>query len=228
MSRRDQLTDLRTALRRLGASDTPVKRRNARKAFDQAMKALQKQVDAEYPKLRKDGSPITQRKPSGAFCPICRTPLHNNVSLVRHLFWKHPNMVWIKVRGEAPSPKDTTDPTTVHCCCGLHTDMTSMAKHFASMKDVGAHFANEVMRKSAGLRPSKLRDRFYVDASEVYGGGWVYAIRDREQPTRSGPAVVWRQTSAAKNDELERSVRAKARRMEAKAEFEARRKERGQ
>lgn len=124
------LRTIRQALKRLAASDTPLKRKNARLALARAMRDLERAAEEQYPALRKDGTAIIRRKARGTRCPLCKSPMKNFAALAKHLEKWH---------GHAGG----------RCACkkyfGRH-----FAKHLAGLDDVAAHFATAVILESAG------------------------------------------------------------------------------
>jgi len=82
----DDLRAIRAAVKRLEASDTPAKRKNARKMARGAVGALESRLDREYPLLAKDGSAV---RPTWISCPVCRVPIEGWNGMVRHLLTKH-------------------------------------------------------------------------------------------------------------------------------------------
>lgn len=128
------------ALNRLAASDTYVKRRNALRAFDKAVADLKRAVQEQYPKLRKDGTAIVRRKPSGAFCPECRVPMKSSRILALHMQKRHRLI-------------------TGHCWCGFmpprfSSDTVAIAKlvrHLVSVPDLLTHYGMEKLKESAGV-----------------------------------------------------------------------------
>ena len=82
----DDLRAIRAAVKRLEASDTPAKRKNARKMARGAVGALESRLEREYPLLAKDGSAV---RPTWISCPVCRVPIEGWNGMVRHLLTKH-------------------------------------------------------------------------------------------------------------------------------------------
>lgn len=125
------LRPIKTAFKRLAASDTPLKRRNARLAFARALRDMERTAEADYPALRKDGSAIVRRKPRGARCPKCRAPMKSFAALAKHLNTAHGHEYG-------------------RCACKKYFGRR-LANHLAGLDDVAAHFATAVLLDSAGV-----------------------------------------------------------------------------
>jgi hypothetical protein len=132
------LRDPQKSIKRLAASDTPIKRKHALKAFDKALKALQASVATEYPKLRRDGSAIVVRKSKGAFCPACRLPKTSFIALAKHI---PAHLLDVKGQGWH------------RCFCGKEFgDAARLAKHLSGVKDLALHYGLSMLKASAGIK----------------------------------------------------------------------------
>jgi hypothetical protein len=136
-------TDINRALKRLAASDTPRKRNNALKAFAGAIKKLETAVDAEYPKLRSNGTAIVKRKSRGTRCPLCKVPMKSHKVLAVHLRKMH-NIGRFCVCGK--DVLDKRDGGT-----SIRSLFTSMARHLAGVGDLRQHFAEAAIDRAARL-----------------------------------------------------------------------------
>lgn len=125
-------TPIAQALRRLAASDTPRKRRNALLAFNRAVRELQVAVTEQYRPMRKDGSFILLVKRRGRLCPICKLPMRSVGALLTHLLKYHGWKNW-------------------NCTCGLSCNSRhALVCHLGAVKDLGVHFARAAIMQSAG------------------------------------------------------------------------------
>jgi len=116
--------ELAAALRRLAASEgRPAARRNALKAFAAAVA----EVEAAFPKLRPDGTPIIPRKRRGAYCPLCRVPFQGWASFANHVAHVH----------HQPS---RSSPARWACPCGkAFGSRAKLALHLSGQMDLPAH-----------------------------------------------------------------------------------------
>ncbi len=127
------LSDLESAMKRLASAGTPIKRKNARKAFAKAMRELTAWMNAEYPKMRKDGSLIDKRNRRGAWCPYCKVPKKSFTVLLSHLRLFH-------------------DFRHKKCICNKHfSGDGDYARHLAGQKSLAEHFALAALKESAGV-----------------------------------------------------------------------------
>jgi hypothetical protein len=131
---------LQAALKRLAASDTPRKRKNALAAFAAAVKTIEANVKTAFPKLRADGTAIVPKKTRGARCPLCNVPTKSFRMLIDHMHNKHLKFM----------------PNDWSCQCGKlfgggATSKRRLAAHLANVPDLKIHFAEIALRMAAGL-----------------------------------------------------------------------------
>lgn len=141
-----KLTALKAAVRRLERSDTPRKRAGARRALEQAVRSLQRDVDAAYPKLRDDGTAIVPRKIRGCACPVCRLPQKSVAQLVGHLRAKHAGT--ITRNGSQETAPGVFEPK-FRCVCGESFSDRGLISHLAKV-NILHHFAAAALVRSAG------------------------------------------------------------------------------
>lgn len=147
----DPLQDLKQALRRLDKSDTPVKRRNALKAFHAAVQAIEDDVSHRYPRLRRDGTVIQPRQPKGSWCPVCRTPMKSMASLIVHVAKSHRSYISL----HPAQTRADADNAMFRCNCGrfdkdgikTYVRRSRIAAHLAN-HDIGEHFAEIRLKES--------------------------------------------------------------------------------
>ena len=132
-----KLREVAAAVKRLRASDTPRKRRNALGAFATAVKELQASVAAAFPKLRADGTAIVKRKVKGARCPLCKLPMRSFTILVTHMHNSHTEYM----------------PNDWSCPCGKQFPgrncRARLARHLAGVGDLRQHFLPYVLQEFA-------------------------------------------------------------------------------
>ena len=122
---------VRDALKRLEASDTRQKRKNARKNLDRTLKALAEFVAETYPQIRKDGTEIMGRKVKGCRCPICNVPMKSFATLGRHLHSKHGSQGF-------------------NCFCGQRFGSNkALAGHLANKKCLKTHYGLSMLKQAA-------------------------------------------------------------------------------
>lgn len=130
---------IKQAMQRLKTSDTPLKRRNARKALLLVMQRTLREWENEYPLLREDGTEIV--KPKKPCCPVCGSPMKSWAKLAEHLEQYH---IW---------KRDFADPIRNHvvkCPCGKEyggsTRHAAMGRHLRAQKDIKAHILVATIR----------------------------------------------------------------------------------
>lgn len=139
-----KFTELRRAIKRLAKSDTRLKRRNARYAVRTELRTIVKAMDEEFPPLGTDGRP--RRRVKMMVCPFCKLP---QKALTTHIKRKHPGMVG------TVTLSSRYGYTSNVCACGeqFASDKT-MDRHLRRVDDLGAHFAQAVIRNAAaGAQP---------------------------------------------------------------------------
>lgn len=130
-----QLKEIARCLKRLERSDTPRKRKTARRAFQQALRALEKEADAAYRPMRDDGSEVILVKRKGVACPYCKVPFRGLTPLLAHLRLKHG---WQYKYG------------LYRCGCGKpFTHPQKLIKHMAAYPDLGVHIASSELKRAA-------------------------------------------------------------------------------
>lgn len=128
-------SELRVALKRLEASDTQLKRFNARKNLRLLLSGIKRECEKRYPLLNQDGTEKKGRR--RVLCPICDVPMKNFSSLASHIILKH------------KQHRATTSSLESSCWCGkrFHTGQnqdykamaTAFARHLAGIRDLKAH-----------------------------------------------------------------------------------------
>lgn len=131
------LRQVKSALKRLAASDTPRKRKNARLAFRRALRGLGRAADESYRPLRGDGTVVEKSRRRGYACPHCRQPQKSIADLIAHLRARH---------------RFPTYP--VACPCGKQFGSTGasdygLRRHLAAQPDIGVHLAGAALVAAA-------------------------------------------------------------------------------
>lgn len=130
------------SLKRLAASDTPRKRRNALRHFRRVLREFEAAALAEYRPLRADGSVIEATRRKGARCPYCRVPFRSIGQLTVHLVTKH----GLRFADRHGYPM---------CICGKRFARgDQVTRHLAAQTDLALHCAKaallETTRKLRG------------------------------------------------------------------------------
>ena len=112
-----------------------IARRNARTALKRELRVIWCEVDKQYPPLQKDGSEVVRKKPRGAYCPACKTPLKNFTALGTHMANRHHRKCVALHDGTiAMGPG-----SSIKCWCGKAFARKILARHLAGIKDLEAH-----------------------------------------------------------------------------------------
>jgi len=131
---------LRRAFARLAASDTPIKRRNARKRVRGLLRRIERLMDREYPVLTKEGK--ARAIPKGPSpCPLCNRTFKSWLDFAAHM-WRE--------RQAGFGTASTNTPQG--CWCGKK--VKSMGAHFRRLRQQGEdpkmHLAKAALLEAAG------------------------------------------------------------------------------